>query len=96
MCRLISCAGKLYSALVAILHDLMFYEQVSCDSASAELENRDKYRKYFQLIPTEMELVPAFFGIMQSFGWNRVIIIQEEENLFTLVTAVISRTDIVT
>ena len=96
MCRLISCAGKLYSALVAILHDLMFYEQVSCDSSSPELVNRAKYRKYFQLISTDMELVPAFLGIMQSFGWNRVIIIQEEENLFTQVTAVISRTDIVT
>ena len=78
----------------------MFYSsvciQVSCDSSSPELVNRAKFRKYFQVIPTELELVPAFFGIMKSFGWNQVVIIQQEENLFTLVSAVISRTNVVT
>ena len=35
-----------------------------------------------------MELVPAYIGIMDNFGWNRVVIIQQEENLFALVTLI--------
>ena len=62
--------------------------QLACGSASPELANRGTFRKYFQLIPTDLELVPAFFGIMQFFGWNRVVIIQQEENLFALVTLI--------
>ena len=42
-------------------------------------------RYYFQLLATEVRIAQGFFGIISHFGWKRVRIISQDENLFTAV-----------
>ena len=60
--------------------------QLSCSSSSPILKNRVRFRRYFQLLPTGLDLVPGFFGTMQYYGWKQVVIVQQEENLFSQVS----------
>ena len=59
--------------------------QLSCSSSSPILKNRARFQRYFQLLPTGLGLVPGFFGTMQYYGWKQVVIVQQEENLFSQV-----------
>ena len=59
--------------------------QLSCSSSSPILKNRARFQLYFQLLPTGLDLVPGFFGTMQYYGWKQVVIVQQEENLFSQV-----------
>ena len=43
------------------------------------------YRYYFQLLATEVLIAKGFYGIISHFGWKRVSIIAQDENLFTAV-----------
>ena len=45
-------------------------------------------RYYFQLLVAEAEIAQGFFGIIKEFGWKRVGIITQNENLFTVVRKV--------
>ena len=45
-------------------------------------------RYYFQLLVSEAEIAQGFFGIIKEFGWKRVGIITQNENLFTVVRKV--------
>jgi ABC-type branched-subunit amino acid transport system substrate-binding protein len=56
---------------------------LSCVSSSPELKNRQRYRYYFQTLATEVLIAQGFYGIIQHFGWKRVGIISQDENLFT-------------
>ena len=42
-------------------------------------------RYYFQLVATEVLIAQGFYGIIKKFGWRRVGIIVQDENLFTAV-----------
>ena len=44
-----------------------------------------KCRYYFQMLATEVLIAQGFYGIIQHFGWKRVGIISQDENLFTQV-----------
>ena len=44
------------------------------------------FRYYFQLLATEVVNAQGFFGIINHFGWKRVGIISQDENLFTEVS----------
>ena len=46
--------------------------QISCVSSSTGLANRVKFRYYFQLVPTEASIAPAYFGVIRYYGWKRV------------------------
>jgi len=59
--------------------------QISCVSSSTELANRVKFRYYFQLVPTEASIAPAYFGTIRQYGWKKVELIVQNENLFTVV-----------
>ena len=61
------------------------YTQISCVSSSTELANRVKFRYYFQLLPTEASIAPAYFGVIQQYGWKKVELIVQNENVFTVV-----------
>ena len=45
-----------------------------------------KFKSYFQLLPTQADIAPAFFGVIQQYGWKRVALIVQNENLFTVVS----------
>ena len=60
--------------------------QFSCASSSPELSDREKFRYYFQMLATEADLAIGFFGVIKQFRWRRVAIIEQNENLFTVVS----------
>ena len=44
------------------------------------------YRYYFQLLTNEAQTSQGFLGIIRRFGWKKVGIITQNENLFTVVS----------
>ena len=60
--------------------------QFSCASFSPELSDREKFRYYFQMLATESDLAIGFFGVIKQFRWRKVAIIEQNENLFTVVS----------
>ena len=44
------------------------------------------HRYYFQLLTNELQTSQGFLGIIRRFGWKRVGIITQNENLFTEVS----------
>ena len=67
----------------------LYYLQISCVSASKTLSNRNRFRSYFQLLATENTLAGGFFGIIRKYGWQKIGIITQNENLFTQVCSTI-------
>lgn len=63
--------------------------QISCVSASNELANRQRFRYYFQMLATADQLGPAMFGILKQFQWRKVAIIEQNENVFSLVSCML-------
>ena len=61
--------------------------QFSCASSSTELANRQRFRYYFQMLATEADLAIGFFGVIKQFGWRKVAFIEQDENLFTVVSS---------
>ena len=59
--------------------------QISCASASTELANRVRFRYYFQMLASDADVVPTYFGVIQQYGWRKVGLIVQNENLFTVV-----------
>ena len=84
-----SCSVSCSTHACELLHPdyvTLYPLQLSCSSSSPELRNRVRFRRYFQLLPTDLDLVPGFFGTMQYYGWKQVVIVQQEENLFSQVS----------
>ena len=84
-----SCSVSCSTHAFELLHPdyvTLYPLQLSCSSSSPELKNRVRFRRYFQLLPTDLDLVPGFFGTMQYYGWKQVVIVQQEENLFSQVS----------
>ena len=44
------------------------------------------HRYYFQLLTNELQTSQGFLGIIRRFGWKKVGIITQNENLFTAVS----------
>ena len=66
----------------------MFYIiQLSCVSSSAALANRVQYPNYFQLLAPDANLADGFLAIIKQFGWRKVALIVQEENLLTVVSS---------
>ena len=59
--------------------------QLSCVSSSPALANNDRFCSYFQLLANEVVLAGGFYSIIKKFGWSKVGIITQNENVFTLV-----------
>ena len=60
--------------------------KISCISATPDLQHRQTLRYYFQMQPTAEQLGLEFFAIITQFQWRRVAIIEQNENLFTVVS----------
>ena len=61
--------------------------QFSCISSSAELADRQRFRYYFQMLAMEGEIAGGFFAVIKHFRWRKVAFIEQEENLFTVVSS---------
>ena len=60
--------------------------QISCVSSSTELADRVRFKSYFQLLPSEADIAPAYFGVIRQYDWRHVALIVQNENLFTVVS----------
>ena len=69
-----------------------YFLQLSCVSSSAALSNRVHFPNYFQLLAPDSELAGGFFAIIKNFGWKRVALIVQEENLLTVVSVMLAQT----
>ena len=63
-----------------------FTLQISCVSSSTELADRVRFKSYFQLLPTEADIAPAYFGVIRQYEWRHVALIVQNENRFTVVS----------
>ena len=45
-----------------------------------------QFKSYFQLLPNQADIDPAYFGVIRKFQWRRVHLIVQNENLFTVVS----------
>ena len=43
-------------------------------------------RYYFQLVATNLLGAHGFFGIIQHFGWRKLRLVAQDENVFTAVS----------
>eukprot|EP00731_Ephydatia_muelleri_P012366 Em0006g1260a len=59
--------------------------QVSPDSAAPVLEDRTKYRRYFQMLPSESSLPIVYKVLCTMFGWRKLHTITAENDVFNKV-----------
>ena len=64
----------------------VFVIQISCVSASTELSNRMKYRRYFQLLPPADITSFGYYGIIKAFKWKQVSLIVQNVGSFLSVS----------
>jgi gamma-aminobutyric acid type B receptor len=57
--------------------------QISYGSSAANLKNRRRFPNYFQLYPSEVDYIPSVVATVDFFGWKRVAVVTQNENLFT-------------
>ena len=63
----------------------LFILQVSCDSAAPELEDRTRFKRYFQMIPTEASLSNIFKALIDQYGWHKLHTIAPNRDVFITV-----------
>lgn len=71
---------------VVMLVVFIFADQISCASSSSSLSNRIQFRNYFQMLSIADERAIGFYGVIRYFGWKKVNLIVQDENLFTVVS----------
>lgn len=59
-------------------------------SGSADLSDRNRYKRFFRDIPSNALDPPAFVSVLQHFGWKRMFSITQDEALFTGVSEKVS------
>ena len=64
--------------------------QISCVTSSSAMANRDRFNYYFQILLTDDNLANGYYGIIKTYGWKRVAIIVQNEDLFTVVSIMYS------
>ena len=82
---MVHCNGSLLSTLYGE-KQLQPSIQISCVSSSTTLSDRSKFQRYFQLLPSEDTISPSYYSVIKAFGWKKVSIIEQNENLFTVVS----------
>ena len=66
--------------------------QISCVTATPVLSDRERFPNYFQFLPSMVDFAPAYIGIIKEFNWRHVVVLLQDENLYTLVIVIIIMT----
>ena len=61
--------------------------QIAYSSSAITLSNRQKFVNFFRTYPSDVSFGPAMVSLLQYYGWNQIVIITEEQNLFTAVSS---------
>lgn len=67
--------------------------QISCATATPLLSNRDNFPNYFQFLPSTVDFAPAYLSIIKEFKWRHVVILLQDENLYTMVITTLITVD---
>ena len=59
--------------------------QVSCTTATPVFSDRLSFPNYFQFLPSTADFAPAFVSIIKQFNWRHVVILLQDENVYTMV-----------
>ena len=62
--------------------------QLSCVTATPELSDRERFPNYFQFLPSMVDFALAYIGIIKTFKWRHVVVLVQDENLYTVVRCV--------
>ena len=61
--------------------------QLSYSSASPELSDKNKYKRFFRVFPAESSFNPAKLDLLDAFNWKKVGTLYEAESLFSKVSS---------
>ena len=59
------------------------FPQVAYSSSAIILSDRQRFVNFFRTYPSDENLAPALLSFLQFYGWNRIMFITQEQNLFT-------------
>ena len=76
----------IYHPILSLYYYKYVYTQISCVSSSPALENRSRFKRYFQLLSSEATLALAYYAIIKEYEWRRVSFIVQDESVFTVVS----------
>eukprot|EP00731_Ephydatia_muelleri_P020684 Em0013g411a len=79
----IECGCSVATEPVAAISHHWNISQIAYFSGSADLSDRNRYKRFFRDIPSNALDPPAFVSVLQHFGWKRMFSITQDEALFT-------------
>eukprot|EP00731_Ephydatia_muelleri_P020912 Em0013g639a len=89
---IIGCGCSVATVPVAAISHHWNVSQISYFSESAALSDRSRYKRYFRTNPSGLIEYPAFYSIMNHFGWKQIAVITQNEDLFITTEANIRNT----
>ena len=67
---------------------MRFLAQISCSTASTELIDRKRFKRYFQLLQTMIDITDIHEGLINHYNWKYVSLVIQNENLYTVVSRI--------
>ncbi|KAL5491446.1 hypothetical protein EMCRGX_G016732 [Ephydatia muelleri] len=80
----IGCGCSVATQPVAAITSYWNIPQISYVDVSSALDDRTTYKSHFRTSPSDKHHYPVFYSIMNHFGWKRIGILTQNEDLFKL------------
>lgn len=52
-------------------------------SSAVVLSDKERFVNFFRTAPSDASFVPAIVSLLQTYGWTRMVVITQDQNLFT-------------
>ena len=62
--------------------------QISPAASSPRLSNTEVFPRFLRTVSSDAEIVVGIVQAMKQFGWSRIAVITQSENIFTFVSVV--------
>jgi len=59
--------------------------QISQSSSSPHLSDTNEFPRFLRTVSSDIEIAQGISLLMQHFGWSRVALLTQSENIFTFV-----------
>ena len=63
--------------------------QISFASAVSTLSDRTRFKNFFRTYPNFENFVPALLSVLNHYGWNRIVFLTQNVNVFNKVHLVL-------
>ena len=74
-----------YHTLLILLFSIF---QISQGATSPHLSNTEVFPRFLRTVSSDAEIVVGIVQAMKQFGWSRIAVITQSENIFTFVSVV--------